>query len=289
MGTLHKHIQQYVNDRYRRGEIEANTRDDYRWKLGGLDRSFGNRPLNQFGPAAIDRWLESIRDLADSTRRQNLSAVRSFCRWLVAQGMLRTDPTAHVGKIRQAKRVPRTLTEDEVCRVLRAAPDARARAVLWLMVGCGLRCVEVSRLRVEDFDGRTVVVTGKNSDQRVVPVPVRVAEAVNSYLDEVGVTSGPLIRSELVPSAGLAPATLSGYVRGWMRLAGVKVRALDGRSAHALRRTCASDVADRADLRVVQQILGHSDLAVTGRHYLRPVPVEQMREAMEGRSYLAAA
>lgn len=74
-----------------------------------------------------------------------------------------------------------------------------------------------------------------------------------------------------------------------MRLAGVKVRALDGRSAHALRRTCASDVADRADLRVVQQILGHSDLAVTSRHYLRPVPLDEMREAMEGRSYLAAA
>lgn len=289
MSTLHKHIQQYVNGRYRRGEIGANTRDDYRWKLGGLDESFGDRPLTQLGPAAIDRWLESIRDRSDSTRRQNLSVVRSFCRWLVAEGKLRVDPTAHVGRIRQAKRVPRTLTEAEVGKVLKAAPDARARAVLWLMVGSGLRCVEVSRLRVEDFDGRTVVVCGKNSDQRVVPVPVRAAEAVNAYLDEVGVTSGPLIRSELVPSAGLAPATLSGYVRDWMRAAGVKVRALDGRSAHALRRTCASDVADRADLRIVQQILGHSDLSVTSRHYLRPVPVAEMRQAMEGRDYLTAA
>lgn len=287
MPTLTPLIKQYTQSRYERGEITRTTVRDLRWTLNGLAKSFGDRPLTQLGPAAIDRWLATIRDLSDATRREYLSRVRGFCRWLGDQRKINGDPTRHVPPIRQARRAPRTLEETEVARLLRSAPDTRARAVLWLMVGCGLRCVEVARLRVEDYDGRTVVVCGKGGHERVVPVPVRVAAAVNAYLDDSGVTAGPLIRSELRSSQGLSPRTLSGYVRGWMVAAGVKARALDGRSAHALRRTCASDVADRADLRVVQQMLGHLRLETTAQHYLRPVPLAAMREAMEGRSYAA--
>ena len=275
--------------RNQRGEITRSTMRDLRWTLNGLDESFGDRPLKMFGPAAVDRWLESIAHLAAATRREYLSRVRTFTRWMVATGKLRTDPTLHVPKIRQAVRVPRVLEEWQVARLLRAAPDTRARAVLWLMVGCGLRCCEVARLQVEDFTGRDVTVCGKNSNERTVPVPVRVAAAVNAYLEEVGVTAGPLIRNELHSTQGLSPRTLSGYVRGWMVAAGVKQRAGDGRSAHGLRRTCASDVADSADLRVVQQMLGHARLETSARHYLRPVSLDAMREAMEGRGYAEAA
>lgn len=289
MGTLTDQISRYTRGRQQRGEITLSTMRDLRWTLHGFDESFGNRPLAQLGPAAVDRWLESIGHLAAATRREYLSRVRTFCRWLVAEGKLRTDPTAHVPRIRQSTRVPRVLEEEQVARVLRAAPDARARAVLWLMVGCGLRCCEVARLQVEDYTGRDVIARGKNDKERVVPVPVRVAGAVNAYLEEVGVTAGPLIRSSLVPSRGLSPHTLSGYVREWMVAAGVKIRALDGRSAHALRRTCATDVAAHADLRVVQQMLGHTRLETTAKGYLAPVSLEAMRDAMEGRGYAEAA
>lgn len=99
-------------------------------------------------------------------------------------------------------------------------------------------------------------------------------------------TAGPLIRSELCPTHGVAAKTISGYMRRWMIDAGVKVRPLDGRSAHALRRTAASDVADEGyDIRVVQHMLGHERVETTIRHYLRPIAMRQMREAMEGRWY----
>ncbi len=288
--TLTPLIVSYVQGRKARGEITATTAKDYRWTLNGLAESYGQRPLDKFGPAAIDRWLETIGHHSDATRRLYLSKVRGFCRWMVAQGKLRTDPTAHVPAVPQARRAPRTLTPEQVGALLRHAPDARARAVIWLMVGCGLRCVEVARLQVEDYDGRTITVRGKSGHERALPVPVRVAAAVNMYLDEVGVTAGPLIRSALVPSQGLSPRTLSGYLRGWMLDAGVKARALDGRSAHALRRTCASDVADAgADLRVVQELLGHRRLETTAASYLRRVTMAQMREAMENRDYSEAA
>lgn len=283
---MHGEIVTYVAGRRARGEIRENTAADLRWTLAGLDRSFGHRPLEQFGPAAIDRWLASIGNLSDATRREYLSRARGFCQWLQSTGRISNDPTAHVPTIRQARRAPRTLSMEQVAALLKVVPDRRARAVVLLMVGCGCRCAEVARLRVEDYDGRTITVRGKSDHERSIPVPAAVAKALDAYLDEIGVVAGPLIRSQLQPTRGISPATLSHYVRGWMRDANVKTRALDGRSAHALRRTAASDVMDASgDVRVVQAMLGHERLETTARSYLRPVSQEAMREAMSGRPY----
>lgn len=292
MRTLTSHVTIYVAGRHARGEINRNTAADYRYTLDGLAESYGDRPLRMFGPAAIDRWLERIGHLSECTRRQYLSRVRGFCRWMVAQGKLRTDPTSHVPAIHQAHRAPRTLSVAEVGRLLQAVPDPRASAILQLMVSCGLRCVSVARLQVEDYDPASLVlrVRAKGGGEYDIPVPVEAARALNRYLDEVGNVAGPLVRSVLKPSHGLSPKTLSGYVRAWMRAAGVKVRPLDGRSAHGLRRTAASDVMDLSgDIRAVQAMLGHARVETTARHYLRPVPMEQMRSAMAGRDYAGAA
>lgn len=287
--TLTPYISKYIGGRRRRGEISSTTASDLRYRLAKLDRSFGGRALNTFGPAAIDRYLETIGGLAPATRREYLSTVRGFCRWLSTQpGAPSGDPTSHVPCIHQPRRAPVTLTPHEVARLLLAAPGLRSRAVVWLMVGCGARCVEVARLRVEDYDpkGRSIRLVGKAGHERVIPVPAAAAAAIDAYLDECGRVAGPLIRSELHPSRGVSPRTLSHYMRRWMRAAGVKTRALDGRSAHGLRRTAGSDVMDRSgNIRVVQAMLGHADIETTARYYLRQVTMDQMRDAMEGRSY----
>jgi integrase len=158
------------------------------------------------------------------------------------------------------------------------------------MVGCGCRCVEVSRARVEDFDpiGRTVRLVGKGGHERVIPVPVEAAKAIGAHLDVQGRTAGPLFRSRR-DGGPIRTETMSRYVRCWMIEAGVKVRPLDGRSAHGLRRTAGSDVMERSgDLRAVQEMLGHASIETTARHYLRSVTMEQLRTAMEGRGYDAA-
>lgn len=114
------------------------------------------------------------------------------------------------------------------------------------------------------------------------------AAALVAYLDVVGWTAGPLVRSVrgLEP---LAPATISKYVRELMASSGVKLRARDGRSAHGLRRTAGSDVMERCgDVQVVQAMLGHAQIETTAQYYLRPVSVARLREAMEGREYRVA-
>lgn len=290
MGTLTPHIRRYLTGRRQRGELTPAAARNAGYQLAHLDRVHGARPVARLGPAVIDRWLDSISHQAPSTRRGSLSTVRGFARWLVAQGHVRTDPTAHVHPIRQPRRAVVTVAPAEVAAVLAAAPDARARAVVWLMVGCGLRCVEVSRLEVHDWDprARTVRVAGKGGHQRVIPVPVEVGEALDAHLDECGRVGGPMFRSQR--GGRLAPRTVSDYVARWMEDAGVRRGPHDGRTAHGLRRTAASDVMDACgDITVVQEMLGHAQVSTTAAHYLRPVSVERMRTAMEGREYGQAA
>lgn len=289
MHTLTPHIERYLTGRVQRGEITAATAADHRYHLARLGRSFGRRPLSQYGPAAIDRWLGEIRHYAPSTRRSHLTTARGFSRWLVAEGLAAKDATAHVPPIRQPRRTPITLPELEVARLLAACPDARARAVIWLMVGCGCRRVEVSRLDVEDYTpepggGGTIRLVGKAGHERIIAVPDEAARAVDAYLDTRGRVAGPLIRTRT--GQRLAPHTIGIYVHRWMTAAGIKTRAYDGRSPHGLRRTAASDVMDRSgDLRAVQMMLGHASIQTTAAHYLRPVTMDQLRTAMAGRTY----
>lgn len=289
--TLTPYVHRYITGRVRRGELAELTGRAYRLKLMGLAESHGRYSVEQLGPKAIDRWLERIGHLAPATRRDYLSIVRGFCRWLAAEGKISGDITAHVPLIEQPRRAPKTLTVAEVGRLLMyVRNDPRSTLIVWLMVGLGLRCCEVSRLRVEDYDpgrnGQGVVrVIGKAKHERVLPVVGAVTPALDSYLDTVGCTGGPLIRT-IGGRDPLAPHTISKYMRRWMYGAGVKVRAYDGRSAHGLRRTAASDMMDlTGDIRAVQEMLGHSDPETTIRYYLRLVSMQRLRESMEGRDY----
>ncbi len=150
----------------------------------------------------------------------------------------------------------------------------------------GLRAGEVSRLQIGDIDfiGRTARVVGKGGHERLLPISEETWAAVSAYLDEHPATSGPLLRSYRQPWRPLAPDTISGMVSEWMRVAGIKRRARDGISGHALRHTMATDaLRNGAHLRDVQHALGHAHLATT-EAYL-PLVVNDLRAAMGGRRY----
>ena len=279
----------YIAGRWRRGEIGDPTRDAIAYTLTTLCDSYGNRPVSQLGPKAIDAWLESVRDRAPSTRRNYISRVRSFCRWLQGEGLIKRDPTLHVPPVRQPRKVPVTLTREQVGILHGALPDLRAEVVVAIMDGIGARCIEMANLEVEDFDPRRRLITlrGKFGNERTVTVPKATARLIGRYLDTTGLVSGPLIRSKTDPTRGLAPATFSHYLRDWMWAAGVKKRAHDGRSAHGLRRTCLSELMDACgNIRVVQGVAGHANIETTARSYLTSVTTAQMRKAMDLREQM---
>ena len=287
-GTLGPLALEYAAERRRRGEIVASTVTQYRSVLAKLERAHGNRPLSQFGKGTIDRYLDSVGHLKPSARASAWSHVRGFCGWLYRNGHVSNDPTLGIKAPRRPRTEPRALDGDAVAALLADLPDKRAAAIVWLEVGMGLRRIEVHRLNVEDWSRRDQIVrvVGKGSHERYVPVPRAAAQALSDYLAECPATSGPMIRST-TSNRALSLSALSHYMARWMFAAGIKQAAGDGVSGHALRHTCASDVLDQCDdLRVVQELLGHANLA-TSATYLRRARVGKLREAMENRDYAA--
>lgn len=286
--SLRPFTHRYVTGRAARGEIVRHTIASHRSTLATLARVHGKRDPGKLGRRTIERWLEDRRHLKPSSLRTAWSCVNGFCDWLVAENIIGENPCRAMRSPKVPRSVPRALDADAMVALLRVLPDARARAIVWLMFGSGLRRVEVSRLNVEDWSRRDgiLLLRGKGGHERTVPIVTLTARALGSYLTEHPATSGPLIRSYTSPWRPLGADRIGQLLSGWFYEAGVKHAAGDGVSGHALRHTCASDTLDAChDLRVVQELLGHQHLATTSV-YLRRARVTEMRAAMEGRTFI---
>ncbi|HEX7277537.1 MAG TPA: tyrosine-type recombinase/integrase [Acidimicrobiales bacterium] len=279
-------VREYLTYRVAQHTLSAMSARNHRSTLNDFVRK-SDCPAATLTVLHVENWLASISHLQPATRRGHFSMVKVFCSWLVRNGHLVKNPTVEVPVPKQPRSMPRALDADLVADLLAECPDNRARAIVWLMVGMGLRCCEVSSAEMAGWDrrGQAMTVTGKGSHERTVPVPSEVKAALGAYLDEYPTRSGPIIRSYRRPTRALTPDALSGMVSEWMRAAEVKLAARDGVSAHALRHTAASDVLDACgDLRVVQEMLGHANLSTTAI-YLRRAGLPKMRLAMAGRQY----
>lgn len=282
-------IRLYIEGRFRRDEIVYLTAKTLRSNLGLFARSIGDPDISELSRSHVEGWLEATR-IAPSTKRTRLSQVRNFAHWAIAHGYLAADPTIGVRGPRQPRLVPRGMTMPEVKRVLSVCADVRSTLVVLLMVQEGLRRCEVAALTMGDidFDNLLVLVTGKGGHQRVLPLSSETWAAVLAYLDAAPATAGPLIRNYRDGRSALAPVTIGRMVSALMSDGGVKIRAYDGRSAHALRHTAASDmVRSGAHLRDVQAALGHRSIVTTQRYL--PWLVGDLRTAMGGRSYRIGA
>lgn len=243
-------------------------------------QTVGNRPVRNLSPADVERWLRTRHHCAAGTVRLELVTIRGFAKWLRRHGHVQRDVFRDVRMPRLPRSVPRSLGAAEVDALVAVLPDDRAHAIVALMLGLGLRRAEVAGLQAGDWDreAETLVVVGKGGHARMLPVPARVAAALNRYRPRL--TSGPLIQrlDELGP---LSPARISDLMSEWMLLAGIKAGPYDGKACHSLRHTLATNVADvEPDLRVVQQVLGHASLVST-QVYLRGVETGRMRAALE--------
>lgn len=291
--TLRDLAHNYITGRTQRGELQGRSVQVEAARLAALTNLYGDMPAAALDRHAILEWQATIGQHAPATRRAAAGAVARFLRWLQLEGELATDLTVHIARVREPRRAPRALNPDDIAHILAACQSARARAVILLMVGLGLRCVEVSRLDLADYDQarRIVFVHGKGGHERELPLDDLTADALDTYLAVRGRRQGPLflaVGSKAAPDGRLSAKWISKRVGRLMRDAGVHNPG-DRRTAHALRHTAASDLLDVShDIRLVQQVLGHSSLQST-EVYLRRSNLEQIRQAMTSRpQYLAA-
>jgi len=223
--------------------------------------------------ATIRRYLAHLttRQFARRTMARKTAAIRRYYRWLIAAGLADVDPTSGISVPAGAGRLPRVLDQRELGGLLDGPipddePDWRRRrddAVLELLYGSGLRVGELCGLQVSSVSLATGAahVWGKGAKERRVPVSEPAAGAVRRWL---------AVRSEVLPPD--AGDVLFGNERGHPLTPRDVRRIIDRRSPspthpHALRHTFATHLLDGgADLRAVQELLGHTDVATTQRY-----------------------
>ena len=198
------------------------------------------------------------------------SSLRSFFRFLVQEGVRKDDPTRKLEAPRLSVNLPEVLTEDEVDRFLEAIPlsdplGIRDRALFELIYSCGLRITEAAELDLSQIypDEGVMRILGKGNKERLVPLGEVASRWLSLYLRDVRpLLVRPGRRGDVVflsrRGQGLSRKSIWKRFKGWMELAG-----LDGK-VHTLRHSYATHLLrGGADLRAVQELLGHSDISTT--------------------------
>lgn len=252
--------------------LAANSIESYAADLGRLS-SWSER--NGIDLIAIDRkdlreWLIDLgsEKLSENSKRRLVSSVRGFYKFLMFEGHIRENPAEDLVSPQKSHYLPRFLNKSEMESLL-LAPDTsteyglRDRAILELMYASGLRVSEAANLRIGDvdLDGGIVTTTGKGSKTRRVPVGASAVEWLRTYLvlrrkkeitgsDRLFVNSagGPIDRQTIYLS-------IVGYAENC---------GFEGVSPHTLRHSFATHlIQNSADIRSVQQMLGHADISTT--------------------------
>jgi len=299
-GAVHGYLEHLVVER----GLAANTVESYRRDLRRYESSLAGRGKARLGdvePADVAEFLASLREgdaeheaLAVSSAARAVIAVRGLHAFAAAQGLAETDPARDVSPPTPPRRLPKAITVAEVERLLAAAgpgPDdpsgdprpLRDRALLEFLYGTGARISEATGLDVDELhlDADPVVrLAGKGGKQRVVPVGSYAVRALQAYL----------VRARPALAAGSRRLSVSPAVflnaRGgrltrqgaWGVLHAAAERArLPDVSPHTLRHSFATHMLDGgADIRVVQELLGHASVATTQVYTL--ITVDRLRE-----------
>jgi integrase/recombinase XerC len=262
--------------------------------LGALALRHRGKPsevaTTRFDADGVREFLGELHRRGNSraSAARRLSALRTFARYLVREGRLAEDPTALVGAPKREQTLPAHLGMPDMDRLL-AAPDAsqpggrRDRAILELFYASGLRLSELVGLDLEDVNlsGRVVRVRGKGGKERLVPFNRSAADAMRAMMADRGGTAGVDMRSSAAsartsPQARrrhplflnlrggrLTTRSVDRVVRRYVREAAIA----HGISPHALRHTFATHLLQAgADLRAIQELLGHANLSTTQRY-----------------------
>ena len=234
-----------------------------------------DRPLSDLTEQQLEEYFDGLRrgQRASSSVARAISSVRGWLSFLFDEGHLSSDVSARLRAGNRGRQLPKPLEESELFALLDSLPaqtpvDRRDRALLELLYGTGARVSEATGIAIEhlDFDEELILVTGKGSKQRLVPMGATLRRALKDYLDVGGRSA--------IPNARHSPRLFVNSRGGPLSRQGVDLiigkRALDAGlersriSAHVFRHSCATHMlAHGADIRVVQELLGHASISTT--------------------------
>ena len=215
---------------------------------------------------------EPRRGRSGRTLQRRLSSIRSFCRYLVSENKLGANPANAISAPRSKRQLPKTLDADQVSRLLDAPVaawhDARDLAMMELLYSSGLRLAELTGANRGDLSeaDRSIVVTGKGNKTRVVPVGRKAFAAIAAWnkVRDSSPRAPAIVDDEalFISERGrrISPRSVQLRLKRWMQKSGLP----GNLSPHMLRHSFASHLLESSsDLRAVQEMLGHQDIATT--------------------------
>ena len=252
--------------------LAKNSLDSYERDLRKLEEwaEKNGIELLKLSRSELREWLIDLSraKISESSKRRLMSSVRGFYRFLMIDGHAESSPAEDLPAPQRGSHLPKFLNRSDMERLLET-PDTstetglRDRAVMELMYACGLRVSELTGLKIDDLDldGGILTTTGKGSKTRRVPIGSSAVEWVSSYIALRRKNSEVEGRELFVTPAGrpLNRQQVHKLISEYAEKCG-----LEGVSPHTLRHSFATHlVQNRADIRSVQQMLGHADISTT--------------------------
>ena len=264
-------MDRYIEKFVRYLEIEKNysphTIINYKLDLEGLKRFLGGLELEKVDYLLLRKYLAVLKEKNNSHRTINrrLSTFRSFFRFLIREGFLKTNPVLSLSSPKLDKHLPSFMTEDEVAKLIEATSTdneraCRDRAIIETFYSTGMRISEVTGLNNDDIDfiGSVVKVRGKGKKERLAPIGGKATDAIRMYLKMRKITSDAVFLNK--SGKRLSTRGVRNIVEKYFHRAGIQHHV----SPHTLRHSFATHLLNRgADLRSVQELLGHANLSST--------------------------
>jgi len=267
---MDKYIEKFV--RYL--EIEKNysphTIVNYKLDLQGFNKFIAGTDLEKIDYLNLRKYLAVLKEknFGNRTVGRRLSSLRSFFRFLCREGYIKTNPILMLSSPKLEKHLPSFMTEDEVYRLIESAfaktpkdlAGSRDRAILEVFYSSGLRISELAGLNLEDIDfiSGILKIRGKGKKERIVPIGETALATVRKYLVKRKEETGALFLNN--HSRRLTTRGIRFLVVKYLKASGTK----PGVCAHTFRHSFATHLLNHgADLRTVQELLGHANLSST--------------------------
>lgn len=270
MATLRATIQDFLDYLKFERNLASKTLENYQRQLFLIADALPLTSWQQLRQPHVKRILTDARksNLSPRSIALRLSALRTFCQYLVAQGVLKQNPAKQVQAPKQGKPLPKQLHVDEMQQLLNINDDStlavRDKAMMELAYGCGLRLAEIAGLDLIHIEanGCQLRVLGKGSKERIVPIGKMAKEALEAWL---------IVRSTMVNEDEVALFVSKQRNRICHRQIAKRMKKwavnqmLDTEvSPHKLRHSYATHLLESSgDLRAVQELLGHANLSTT--------------------------
>lgn len=257
--------------------LSANTRQAYERDLRLFCKTLGFKnsdALVNVSREQITGYMTQLKEkgLAAATIARKLAAIKAFYRFMTAEGYMDVNPAEVVEAGTKGIKLPRVLSEDEVVRLLNqpditTAEGFRDRTMLEVLYATGMRVSELINLTLErvDLNMKYIIAFGKGSKERIVPLGSVAAEFLQHYLEKVRPKLTHAGRNTNIVFLAFGGHELTRQ-RFWqiIRAYGIKANINKALTPHILRHSFATHLLDNgADLRSVQELLGHSDISTT--------------------------